>query len=129
MSWVCPVAEGAAPAGTAAEYVFGSAADEGPAVTVGSRHAPPAVPELRQLLLDAKFSVPQPRPGSVSRAGLIETARSSDRRIVGITAPAGYGKSTLLTEWAWVEDRPVASVSLDRFDDDPATLLTSLAAA
>jgi LuxR family maltose regulon positive regulatory protein len=81
------------------------------------------------LLLDAKFSVPQPRPGGVSRAGLIEAARSGGHRIVGITAPAGYGKSTLLAEWARVEDRPVAWVSLDRFDDDPATLLTSLAAA
>jgi len=123
------VAGGPAPAGTAAEYVFGSAADKGSAVTVNSRHASPAVPELRQLLLDAKFSVPQPRPGGVSRAGLIEAARSSGCRIVGITAPAGYGKSTLLAEWARVEDRPVAWVSLDRFDDDPATLLTSLAAA
>jgi LuxR family transcriptional regulator, maltose regulon positive regulatory protein len=98
-------------------------------VTVDSRRAPPAVPELRQLLLDAKFSVPQPRPGGVSRAGLIEAARSGGHRIVGITAPAGYGKSTLLAEWARVEDRRVAWVSLDRFDDDPATLLTSLAAA
>jgi LuxR family transcriptional regulator, maltose regulon positive regulatory protein len=97
--------------------------------TVDSRHASPAVPELRQLLLDAKFSVPPPRPGSVSRAGLIEAARSGGHRIVGITAPAGYGKSTLLAQWARAEDRPVAWVSLDRFDDDPATLLTSLAAA
>jgi len=98
-------------------------------VTVDARHAPPAVPELRQLLLDAKFSVPQPRPGGVSRAGLIEAARSGGHRMVGITAPAGYGKSTLLAEWARAEDRRVAWVSLDRFDDDPATLLTSLAAA
>jgi LuxR family transcriptional regulator, maltose regulon positive regulatory protein len=97
--------------------------------TVDSRHASPAVPELRQLLLDAKFSVPPPRPGSVSRAGLIEAARSGGHRVVGITAPAGYGKSTLLAQWARAEDRPVAWVSLDRFDDDPATLLTSLAAA
>jgi len=123
------MSEGEVPAGTVAEYAFGSAADEDAFVTVNSRHAPPAVPELRQLLLDAKFSVPQPRQGSISRAGLIQAARSSGRRIVGITAPAGYGKSTLLAEWARVEDRPVAWVSLDRFDDDPATLLTSLAAA
>ena len=47
------------------------------------------------LLLDAKLSVPLPRPGSVSRAALIETARSSECRVVGVTAPAGYGKSTL----------------------------------
>src|SRR5437762_5326327 len=82
-----------------------------------------------QLRLDAKFSVPQRRPGSVSRAGLIEAARSGGHRVVAITAPAGYGKSTLLAEWARAEDRRVAWVSLDRFDDDPEALLTSLAAA
>ena len=51
-------------------------------------------------------------PGSVSRAQLIDTARSSGRRVVGVTAPAGYGKSTLLAEWARAEDRPVGWVSL-----------------
>ena len=49
--------------------------------------------------------------------------------MVGVTAPAGYGKSTLLAEWALAEDRRVAWVSLDRFDDDPALLLTLLASA
>ena len=71
----------------------------------------------------------QPRAGAVSRANLIETARSSGCRLVAVTAPAGYGKSTFLAEWAAAEDRPVAWVSLDRFDDDPATLLASLASA
>ena len=92
------------------------------------RTASPA-PELGQLLLDAKFSVPRPRPGAVSRAGLVEAARASGRRLVAVTAPAGYGKSTFLTQWAQAEDRRVAWVSLDRFDDDPAMLLVSLAAA
>ena len=46
-----------------------------------------------------------------------------------MTAPAGYGKSTLLAEWARVEDRSVAWVSLDGFDDDPAALLALLASA
>ena len=49
--------------------------------------------------------------------------------MVGVTAPAGYGKSTLLAEWAVAEDRRVAWVSLDRFDDDPAVLLALLASA
>ena len=49
--------------------------------------------------------------------------------MVAVTAPAGYGKSTLLAEWALAEDRRVAWVSLDRFDDDPAILLTLLASA
>src|SRR5215469_12934675 len=86
-------------------------------------------PEFGQVLLDVKFAVPPPRPGAVSRAGLVKTARSSDCRIVAITAPAGYGKSTFLAEWAAAEDRRVAWVSLDRFDDDPGMLLVLLASA
>ena len=53
----------------------------------------------------------------------------SDAIAVGITAPAGYGKSTLLAQWAHAEDRPVGWVSLDRHDDDPGVLLVLLATA
>jgi LuxR family maltose regulon positive regulatory protein len=85
--------------------------------------------ELGQSLLEAKFSVPQPRAGAVSRADLVKIAKSKGCRVVAVTAPAGYGKSTFLAQWAKAEDRPVAWVSLDRFDDDPARLLGSLASA
>ena len=71
----------------------------------------------------------QLRADAVSRARLIEAARSSDCRVVAITAPAGYGKSTFLAEWAAAEDRSVVWVPLDRFDNDPAMLLVSLASA
>lgn len=80
-------------------------------------------------LLDAKLSVPRTWSGAVSRAPLIQTARGSGRRVVGVTAPAGYGKSTLLAEWARMEDRPIAWVSLDSFDNDPAALLFTMASA
>ena len=80
-------------------------------------------------MLDAKLSVPQPRRGIVPRDAVIERARSSGCRVVGVTAPAGYGKSTLLAEWARADARRVAWVALDRFDDDPTTLLTVLASA
>ena len=49
--------------------------------------------------------------------------------MVGVTAPAGYGKSTLLAQWADMEDRHVGWVTLDRHDDDPAALLSVLASA
>jgi LuxR family maltose regulon positive regulatory protein len=98
-------------------------------VTVDVGGSAPRVPALDEILLEAKLSVPPPRPGTVSRAALIESARSSDCRVVAVTAPAGYGKSTLLAEWAAAEDRPVAWVTLDRFADDPAVLLTVLASA
>jgi LuxR family transcriptional regulator, maltose regulon positive regulatory protein len=83
-------------------------------------------PQLTKLIAR---SARQPRPGVVSRAGLVEAARSSDCRFVAVTAPAGYGKSMFLAEWAAAEDRRVVWVSLDRFDDDPAMLLASLASA
>ena len=98
-------------------------------VTDDLRERMPAGVEVDRLLLTAKLSVPQPRQGSVSRAGLIEAARASGCRTVGVTAPAGYGKSTLLSQWALAEDRRVAWVSLNGFDDDPASLLTLLASA
>ena len=94
----------------------------------GRSEALPAV-ELSRSLLDAKLSIPQHRTDAVSRRPLIDAARGSDCRVVGITAPAGYGKSTLLAEWAQADDRPVGWVSLDHFDDDPATFLYLLASA
>jgi LuxR family transcriptional regulator, maltose regulon positive regulatory protein len=98
-------------------------------MTVDMHDAAVPVPEFGQWLVDAKFAVPQPRPGAVSRAGLVRAAQSSQCRLVAVTAPAGYGKSTFLAQWARAEDRRVAWVSLDRFDDDPAMLLASLASA
>lgn len=84
---------------------------------------------LDAVLLDVKLSVPQPRPGLVSRAELIERLRSQGAMAVGVTAPAGYGKSTLLREWARTERRRVGWISLDRLDDDPSALLFLLACA
>ena len=98
-------------------------------VTDDSGRTGTTVPELEAVLLDAKLSVPRHRPGSVTRAGLIKTARTSECRVVGVTAPAGYGKSIFLAEWAEAEDRRVGWVSLERLDDDPSALLAVLAAA
>ncbi len=74
---------------------------------------------LDELLLDAKLSVPGTRPGFGEPRRAHRDGAASDCRVVGVTAPAGYGKSTLLAQWARAEDRRVAWVSLDRFDDDP----------
>ena len=62
--------------------------------------AAPKRRDLGEALLELKLSPPQLRPGGISRRQLIETARSSGCRVVGVTAPAGYGKSTFLAEWA-----------------------------
>ncbi|MCP2637906.1 AAA family ATPase [Microbacterium sp. HD4P20] len=86
-------------------------------------------PGLQALLLGSKIQTPPRRNGSVSRRQLIERARTSPARVVAVTAPAGYGKSTLLAEWAATDTRNVAWVSLDRSDDDPASFLSVIAAA
>jgi LuxR family transcriptional regulator, maltose regulon positive regulatory protein len=114
---------------TAAEREVAAQTGDGPAVMLDLHEAGSLVPGLNQLLFDAKFSVPPLRPDVVSRGDLIKTARSGGCRYIAVTAPAGYGKSTFLAEWAATEDRRVAWVSVDRFDDDPAVLLTSLATA
>jgi LuxR family maltose regulon positive regulatory protein len=85
--------------------------------------------DLDAVLLESKLTAPAPRAGLVSRAAVIATARDSGRRAVALSAPAGYGKSSLLAEWAAGEQRSVAWVSLDKYDDDPVALLSLISAA
>src|ERR1700751_3479315 len=52
-------------------------------------------------LYTAKLLRPLVRPGTVSRPGLVERLANHDARpIVSVVAPAGYGKTTLLSQWA-----------------------------
>jgi LuxR family transcriptional regulator, maltose regulon positive regulatory protein len=85
---------------------------------------------VRSILLpETKFHAPKPRPGHVSRALLIhELINATDKRMVLIDAPAGYGKSTLLAEWiaSDKEARPFAWISLDQGDNDALRLATYL---
>lgn len=95
----------------------------------GSRGPSAARPDLSRALLAGKVETPRPRPGAVPRDRLVARARADGARVVSVTAPPGYGKSTLLAEWAAGEDRPVAWATVDRLDDDPVALLTLLALA
>jgi LuxR family maltose regulon positive regulatory protein len=66
----------------------------------------------------------------VRRPRLIATLKaSSSYPVVSVTAPAGYGKTTLLAQWSAAGARPFAWVSLDEGDDDAVTLLTYVALA
>ncbi|MET0885611.1 MAG: hypothetical protein ABWX92_04100, partial [Mycetocola sp.] len=91
------------------------------AVRAGGRGEAMPLVELSRSLLNAKLAIPEPRTDTVSRRPLIDAARSSACRVVGVTAPAGYGKSTLMAEWAAADERPVGWVTFDRFDNDPTT--------
>ncbi|WP_203758088.1 AAA family ATPase, partial [Cellulomonas chitinilytica] len=68
-----------------------------------------------------------PRPGRVADLDALVGAH----RVTLVVAPAGFGKSTLLASWtaATAERRPVAWLTLDASDNDPARLLHGLAHA
>jgi len=81
-------------------------------------------------ILESKIEVPRPRSGLVSRTALINRLRAETFcPIVTVTAPAGYGKTTLLAQWAARDARPFAWVSIDERDNDPIVLLRHVAAA
>jgi LuxR family transcriptional regulator, maltose regulon positive regulatory protein len=81
-------------------------------------------------LLPSKLAVPELRAGLVRRAALVHRLGApTTARVVNLSAPPGYGKTTLLAQWAAEDPRPFAWLSLDDRDNDPAVFLTYLAAA
>ncbi len=81
-------------------------------------------------LVDAKLQRPVPGPGTVLRSRLIGLLGSQPRRsIVSIVAPAGFGKTLLLAEWAAARPQDVAWLTLDDFDNESGVFLTYVAAA
>src|SRR4030043_697451 len=81
-------------------------------------------------ILATKLYIPLPRPRVVQRSRLIEQLNEG---LVGkltlLSAPAGFGKTTLVSEWIASCGRPVAWLSLDEGDNEPARFLTYLIAA
>ncbi|HJY93970.1 MAG TPA: hypothetical protein VJ371_03400, partial [Streptosporangiaceae bacterium] len=81
-------------------------------------------------LMALKLRRPVVRPGTISRSSLIgRLAREDLRPIVSVVAPPGYGKTTLLSQWAARNRQAFAWVSLDERDNDPKVLLSYVAEA
>jgi LuxR family maltose regulon positive regulatory protein len=81
-------------------------------------------------ILATKLYIPLPRPKAVSRPRLI--ARLNEGlvgKLTLISAPAGFGKTTLVSEWVSGCDQKIAWLSLDEGDNDPTSFLTYLVAA
>lgn len=84
-------------------------------------------------MIATKLYVPKPRRGLVTRPRLIERLRrGAESRLTLLSAPAGFGKTTLLAEW--LGETPgdggcVAWLSLDAADSDPASFWTGVVTA
>ena len=94
---------------------------DGPAVSVleGGAHR-----------LDARLSPPTRPEGLVPRVRAVRRLlESRELPVALLVAPAGYGKTTVLSEWGEWDDRPFAWVRLDGEDRHPTRLLTSIAGA
>lgn len=81
-------------------------------------------------ILATKLYTPKPRPRAVARPQLIERLNEGmHRKLTLISAPAGFGKTTVVSAWVASGDRPVAWLSLDKGDSDLARFLTYMVGA
>jgi LuxR family transcriptional regulator, maltose regulon positive regulatory protein len=101
----------------------------------GMTAPPTSSPDLaatreRDELLATKVSIPRTRPDRLARAQLL--ARLNEgmaRKLILLCAPAGFGKTTLLADWAASANWAVAWLSLDPDDNDPARFWRYVVAA
>jgi LuxR family transcriptional regulator, maltose regulon positive regulatory protein len=87
-------------------------------------------------LLETKLYIPRPRRGLVPRPRLIERLdRGAAATLLLVSAPAGFGKTTLLAAWlaagpaSPTDNRSAAWLSLDRGDNDPGSFWAHVIAA
>ena len=83
-------------------------------------------------ILATKLYIPPPRPGIVPRPRLIKRldgGLAKGSRLTLISTSAGFGKTTLISEWVVNCGRPVAWLSLDEGDNDPVRFISYLIAA
>ena len=83
-------------------------------------------------ILTTKLYIPPPRENVVRRPHLIERLNEGlrrTRRVTLVSAPAGFGKTTLLSEWITATGNSAAWLSLDEGDNDPARFWSHFIAA
>jgi LuxR family transcriptional regulator, maltose regulon positive regulatory protein len=84
----------------------------------------------RELLLSTKLHRPRPRSQLVSRSHLTERLQQGMKRpLTLVSAPAGFGKTTLLAQWLAESGMPVAWLSLESEDNEPIRFFSYVLAA
>jgi LuxR family maltose regulon positive regulatory protein len=74
----------------------------------------------------ARFRPPEARRGDVARAALLDRLAACTAPLVTVTAAAGYGKTTLLAQWAARDPRSAAWLTARDADSDPRVLAANL---
>lgn len=83
-------------------------------------------------LVVTKLYIPPTRPNLVARPRLLaqlDEGLRAGKRLALLSAPAGFGKTTLITEWVCAAAREIAWLSLDEGDNSPLQFLAYLIAA
>src|SRR6478752_3638400 len=81
-------------------------------------------------LAESKLHPPAARRGIVARTPLLDRLATADSSVVvSVVAPAGYGKTTFLAQWADAKKPRLGWVSVDDRDNDPVVLLSYVAVA
>jgi LuxR family transcriptional regulator, maltose regulon positive regulatory protein len=90
----------------------------------------PAAPGARDELLATKVNLPRTRPDRLARSRLFQRLDEGvSRPLVLVCTPAGFGKTTLLADWAADATLPVGWLSLDPDDNDPVRFWRYVVAA
>ncbi len=91
---------------------------------------------MPEIMLQSKIGVPLLRKQTVARRRLLEYADHDfvegnrfTRKLTLVSAPAGYGKTSMVAEWLQMVDLPIAWLSLDDGDNDPNRFISYLVAA
>ena len=99
--------------------------------------SPAPTTQLSDVSLDRSAEVPASsyhpplvRSGMVPRERLVQLLNGSrETPVAALIAPAGYGKTTVLAEWAEQDERPFAWITIEKADNDPVRLIGFVAAA
>jgi len=86
-------------------------------------------PRLGFELPESKFHPPRPRTGIVVRTALVGRLAATTAPVITVSAPPGYGKTTLMAQWAERTGSRAAWLSCYEGDNDPVVLLSALAVA
>ena len=85
---------------------------------------------MQSPILTTKLFTPTPPAQIIPRARLFETLQEgTSTKLTLVTAPAGFGKTTLISDWAVQQTKPMAWYSLDERDNDPIRFFTYICTA